>query len=77
MAEAMQQMRFERQRDRENAAHERENLLLRLELLMRSDRRLPSIEQPEDDKDVLQKQIEALKKENEQLRKQLHQQSEE
>ncbi|MBV9470289.1 MAG: hypothetical protein JO316_16145 [Abitibacteriaceae bacterium] len=29
LAEALQQVRFEHQRDRENAEHERENLLLR------------------------------------------------
>ena len=69
----MQQMRFDRQRDRENAAHERENLLLRLELLMRSGRPLPPFEQSDDEKEALRQQIEALKQENEELRKQLQQ----
>lgn len=40
LSEKVRQMAYEQQRDRENAAHERENLFLRLEVaLLRSDRR--------------------------------------
>jgi hypothetical protein len=42
LAEAVQFLRFEQQRDRENAAHERDKLLLRLEnAFLRQERRLP------------------------------------
>jgi predicted nucleic acid-binding Zn-ribbon protein len=42
LAEAVHFLRFEQQRDRENAAHEREKLLLRLEnAFLRLERRLP------------------------------------
>ena len=40
LIEELREMRFENQRDRENAAHEHEKLLLRLEvILLRAERR--------------------------------------
>lgn len=75
LAEAVQQQRFEQQRDRETGALERENLLLRLELLLRSERQLPpAAPSGHAELDVLQKQIAILQKENEELRKRLEQQ---
>ena len=56
---------------------ERENLLLRLEILLRSERQLPPAHlSGKEDMDALRKQIEALQQENEALRKRLEQQHE-
>jgi hypothetical protein len=42
LVEIVRQLKYEQQRDRENATHEREKLLLRLEnALLRFERRLP------------------------------------
>ncbi len=42
LIEIVRQLKYEQQRDRENATHEREKLLLRLEnALLRFERRLP------------------------------------
>ena len=43
LTELVQEVRFEQKSDRDNASHERENLLLRLEnALLKFERRLPS-----------------------------------
>jgi hypothetical protein len=43
LLDIIRHLKFEQQRDRENATHEREKLLLRLEnALLRFERRLPS-----------------------------------
>lgn len=59
LIEELREMRFENQRDRENAAHEHEKLLLRLEvILLRAERRTltgksdPSLLLEETDKDA-------------------------
>ncbi len=59
LIEELREMRFENRRDRENAAHEHEKLLLRLEvILLRAERRTltgksdPSLLLEETDKDA-------------------------
>ena len=72
---AMQQLAFEQQRQRENEAHEREKMALRLEnILLRSDRALPpGVPDNQTDKEDLLQAIAALRQEVEALRKQVEQ----
>ena len=71
ITEALQRLAFEFQHDREKAESEWEDQRLRLEnILLRSERRLlPGDPTPENADENLREQLEALKRENEELRK--------
>jgi len=72
----IQHLAFELERQRENEGHEREKLTLRLENILLRKRSLPPGPQAHDNSvDALRMQLEALKQENEELRKQLDDQT--
>ena len=71
LAQLARDWRHEQLRDREIAAHERENLVLRLEnALLRSERNLPALE-VKDETDGLRERIAALEETNEELRRRI------
>lgn len=72
---ALQRLAYELDRQRDNEAHEREKLSLRLEnILLRSERGLPpGISKSEANTEELHQLIEALKQENKELHERLDQ----
>jgi chromosome segregation ATPase len=69
LAMVVQRLAYDIQRNADNERHEREKLLLRLELLLRPDRSLPPSPLPTESEH--EAQIEALKRENEALKKRI------
>jgi len=72
LIEAFQRLTFEFQRDRENAERDRELQRIQLEnILLRSERRLPPVSEDGQHHDM--GQVEALQRENEELKRRLEQ----
>lgn len=69
LATVVQRLAYEVQRNADNERHEREKLLLRLELLLRTERSLPQA--PNLEESEKNAQIEALKQENEALKQRI------